>query len=225
MTKLLSHWQTSVGRKQIVALTGLLLIGYLIIHLAGNMFIFLGPAAFNHYAEKMASLRPGLYIVEAFLLYVFIVHIWITAALVWQNYKSRSIPYRVYEPSGERSWATRLMPYTGTLLLIFVIWHLMDFTFIDKHGPRSILSDGQSYGLYGVVYNSFASPLNSGFYILAMMAVGFHLSHGVQSLIQTFGFNHPRYTPLIKRISNYFAIFIAFGFSSIPIYVLVQSMK
>src|SRR3989338_4160498 len=99
MTKLLSHWQTSVGRKQIVALTGLLLIGYLIIHLAGNLFIFLGPAAFNHYAEKMASLRPALYIVEAFLLYVFIVHIWITACLVWENWKARPTPYRTFKPS------------------------------------------------------------------------------------------------------------------------------
>ena len=99
----------------------------------------------------------------------------------------------------------------------------MDFTFSDKHGDLSILSDGKSYGLYGVVYNAFTNPIHSGLYILAMMALGFHLSHGVQSFAQTYGFNSPQYTPLVRRISNGFAFVITSAFSAIPVYVLIHS--
>ena len=219
---LAGYFQSSIGRKQIVATTGLLLIFFVMTHLAGNLLIFLGPDAFNHYAQKLAGLRPGLYVVEAGLAGLFLVHVYVTAILVLENIKARSSSYRVNNPKGERSWATRIMPYTGTFLLAFIVWHLMDFTFIDKHGPRSILSDGQSYGLYGVVYNSFTDPVHSVLYILAMMCLGFHLGHGVESFMQTFGFNDPGYTPQIKIVSYLFGFLIAVGYSSIPLYVLAQ---
>jgi len=211
--------QSSIGKKQVVAATGLILIGFITGHLAGNLFIFMGPEAFNGYAKKLAGLRPGLYLVEAALLSMFIVHLWLTASLVLENLQSRPVKYRVFKAVGDRSWATRLMPFTGTLIVAFVVWHLLDFTFSDHHGARSILSDGKSYGLYGVVYNSFTDPAHSLLYVAAMIALGLHLSHGIQSFVQTFGFNHPRYTPVIKKISNGVGLFVALGYSSIPIYV------
>ena len=214
--------QSSIGKKQTVAATGLVLILFVIGHLAGNLFIYFGPEAYNHYAKKLAGLRPGLYLVEFFLLIIFAIHLFVTALLVLENIKARPIRYLSYTPSPERSLAAKLMPYTGTIILAFIIWHLLDFTFADQHGPRSILSDGQSYGLYGVVYNSFLNPAHSALYILAMMCVGFHLAHGVQSFFQTFGFNHPVYFPWIKRISNAFGVLIALGYSLIPIYVLFR---
>lgn len=212
--------KSSIGKKQIVAATGLVLILFVIGHLAGNLFIYSGAEGYNHYAQKLASLRPGLYWVEFLLFIIFITHLFVTALLVLENIKARPIRYASYKPSPDRSLAARLMPYTGTFIFLFVIWHLLDFTFIDKHGARSILADGQSYGLYGVVYNSFLNPVHSGFYILAMMCVGFHLAHGVQSFFQTFGFNHPVYFPWIKKISNAFGVLIALGYSLIPIYIL-----
>ncbi len=222
MTAITSYYQSSIGRKQIVATTGLLLILFIIAHLAGNLLIFLGPEAFNHYAHKLAGLRPGFYVVEVGLAGVFIIHIYFTALLVLENIAARSQRYSVYNPKGERSLAAKLMPYTGTFLLAFLIWHLTDFTFADKYGPRSFLPDGKSYELYGLVYNSFADPVHSILYILAMMCLGFHLGHGVESFIQTFGFNHPVCTPKIKKFGYYFALVITLGYSSIPVYVMWQ---
>ncbi|HLF17836.1 MAG TPA: succinate dehydrogenase cytochrome b subunit [Candidatus Omnitrophota bacterium] len=217
-----AYLKSSIGRKQIVAVTGLLLIGYLIAHLAGNLLIYLGPEAFNHYAEKLAGLRPGLYAVEFGLLGVFLIHMLFTATLVLDNIRSRPVDYKMKTAQGERSWATRLMPYTGTAILLFVIWHLLDFTFTDKFGPRSILSDGQSYGLYGVVYNAFTDPFHSTLYIIAMLAIGLHLSHGVESFLQTFGLNNAQHAITVKEISYWFAIIITTGYSSIPIYVMIH---
>jgi len=218
----IDYFKSSVGRKQVVAVTGILLILFIMGHLAGNLLIYLGPEAFNSYAKKLSGLRPGLYVVEAGLAFMFIVHMWFTATLVFENIRSRPRDYHLRVSSSNRSWATRLMPYTGTALLLFVAWHLLDFTFVDKHGPRSILADGQSYGLYGIVYNSFTDPVHSTLYIIAMVGLGLHLSHGVQSFMQTFGFTGSRYAEVIKNISHWFAILIVCGYCSIPIYVMLH---
>ncbi len=225
MSNLQTYFNSSIGKKQIVATTGLLLILFVIGHLAGNLFIYGGPNAYNAYTGFLNKLRPTLYLIEFALLIVFIIHLYVTALLVWENYQARGTRYAVYKSVGERSWATRLMPYTGTIVLAFVIWHLLDFTFVDHEGPRSIFPDGRHLGLYAVVYNSFSNPLHSFFYIFAMMAVGLHLAHGIQSFFQTFGFHHSRYTPGIKKFSNALGTLIAFVYSSIPVYVFFDSMK
>lgn len=224
----MSNWaqylHSSIGKKQIVAATGLLLIVFVIAHLAGNLFIYAGPQAFNDYAQKLTGLRPALYVLELGLLWVFLIHMWVTALLVWENYQARGPRYAVYQPSEKRSLTTRLMPYTGTIILAFVIWHLLDFTFVDREGPRSFMPSGQNLGLYAIVYNSFSNPWHSLGYIVAMMAIGFHLTHGIQSFFQTFGFNHPQYTPLIRKTSDALGVLIAFGYSTIPVYVFMDSL-
>ncbi len=221
----LDFLKSSIGKKQVVAVTGLLLIFYLIAHLAGNLLIFLGPKAFNFYAQTMAGLRPGLYAVEAVLLLIFLIHIWFTVLVVLENIRSAGVTrYSVANSKGSRSWATRLRVYSGLFIFAFVIWHILDFTLIDHHGARSIIGQ-KSYGLYGVVYNSFLDPIYSILYILAMGSVGFHLAHGVQSCLQTFGFNHPQYSPVIRNAGNWFGFLIAVGFSSIPIYVMLNGAR
>lgn len=220
MSSLLTYYKSSIGKKQIVAVTGLMLIIFILGHLAGNLLIFLGPDAFNGYAKKLAGLRPGLLVVESALGLVFLTHILTTALLVLQNIAAKGGGgYAVKKMKGAPSLAVRVMPYTGSIIFLFLIFHLLDFTFSDHHGDRSVLWDGQSYGLYGVVVNAFADPVHSSLYILAMFALAFHLAHGVQSFMQTLGFNHPRYTPVVQRVSNYFALFIALAYSSIPFYV------
>ena len=225
MNNFQQYFNSSIGKKQIVAATGLILILFVIGHLVGNLFMYGGPEVFNGYAKKMASLRPALYLVETGLLFIFMIHLYVTALLVWENCQARGKGYAVYKSVGKRSWATRLMPYTGGVVLAFVIWHLLDFTFVDHEGPRSFMPDGSQWGLYAIVYNSFSNPLHSFFYIGAMVAVGLHLAHGIQSFVQTFGFNHPRTTPIIRDVSNVLAILITLGFSSIPVYVLLDSAK
>ena len=224
----MSHFQncitSSIGKKQIVATTGLLLIIYVVLHLTGNLFIYAGPEAFNGWAAKLHSLGPILRVFEYGLLFTFLIHIYFTYLVVLENMQARGVPYAISKPVGERSLATRLMPYTGTFLFAFVIWHLLDFTFIDHNGPRSMMN-GISMGLYGVVYNAFRNQLHSGLYIMAMGCLGFHLAHGIQSVFQTFGFNHPRYTPLIIEMSDFLGLVIAFSYSTIPILVLLHNAR
>ncbi len=225
MNRLAKILESSIGKKQIVAVTGLLLIGFLIGHLAGNLLIFLGPTWYNGYAERLGRLRPSLYLVEIALLFIFVIHIYVTALVVIENIKARGGRYSVYKAVGKRSLATRIMPYTGTYILIFVVWHLLDFTFVDHNGPLSIMPNGEHLGLYAIVYNSFMDPIHTIGYILAMGAIGFHLTHGIQSFFQTFGFNNRPQIALMKSLSGLIGITIAVLFSSIPIYIYFDSLK
>ena len=212
---------SSITKKQIVALTGLLLVLYVVLHLAGNLLIYGGPMVFNGYAKKMAGFGPMLRMAEYGLLAAFLVHIWFTVLVVWENIQARGGlgRYAVDKPVGNRSLATRLMPWTGTYLLIFVLWHIFDFQFSNHGGPRSLIN-GQSYGLYGVVVNSFADPVHSLLYIAAMCFLGLHLAHGVESCLQTFGMKNPGYAPAVNRFSRYFAVVMVLGYISIPLYVM-----
>lgn len=225
MKKILHHYQTSIGRKQIVAVTGLVLIFFLVGHLAGNLFLFAGPEAFNNYAKKLASLRPGLYVVEILLAVIFLIHIFVTYLLVLENVRSRPQPYHVRGGKAERSFAAQIMPFTGSVIMVFVAYHLWDFTFTAHDGAQSILKDGKNYGLYGLVYNAFSDPLHSTIYIIAMACIGFHLSHAIESFCQTFGWNHPKYTPRIRWFSNFFGMLIGWAYSAIPLYVLLRNLS
>ena len=204
---------TSIHKKQIVAVTGLMLVLYIIGHLAGNLFIYGGVEMFNGYANKLKSLGPLLIVIEYALAAVFVIHIVLTACVVYENIKARGglNRYAVDVPSEKRSLATHIMPYTGAYILVFLIWHLFDFKFITAEGPL---------GLYGVVIDAFKDPMHSALYIIAMCCLGFHLAHGFQSCFQTMGLNNNRLMPLLKNISVFFGVFVAAAFSSIPIYVM-----
>jgi len=225
MSKTTSYFQTSIGRKQTVAITGLLLILYLIAHLAGNLLIFAGPNVFNGYAGFLKSLRPGLYVIEVLLALIFLIHIFFTYMLVVDNVRARPKRYRINSQKSERSFATQIMPFTGTIILAFLFYHLWDFTFTPHDGAQSILPDGKNYGLYGLVYNAFSDPLHSTFYIIAMMCVGFHLSHGIESCCQTYGLANSKYMPTIRMFSQTFGVLVGWGFSMIPIYILVKNLS
>ena len=212
--------KSSLGKKQIVAITGLMLVGFLVFHLSANLLIFLGPDAYNWFPELMRSTGPGLRVLEFGLAALFLTHIGFTISLVRANRKARGQQYAVQKASGKRSLATRLMPYTGGILLLFLILHIQDYTLADHHGAMTVYK-GQAMGVYGLVANSFAGSIaNALFYIVAMFAVGFHLAHGIQSVFQTFGFNHPVYSPRIQSISTGIGLVFAVAFSSIPIYFI-----
>lgn len=216
---------SSIFRKQVSALTGLAMVGFVIAHLSGNLLIFAGPEAFNAYAHKLASLGPLLWVMRFGLIICVILHVAITLTLAKENSNARSQRYDVEKDHGDRKLATRAMKYTGIMIVAFLILHLWDFTFGDKTGTKSIVSglnDDESLYLFGLVWNSFS--FSTGwwrdlFYIVAVSAVGLHLSHAIESVFQTFGFNHERYTPLIKKASLGIGIAVAVLFASIPIYV------
>ena len=207
---------SQIGKKQLVAITGLALVLFVFFHLSANLLLFLGPEVFNFFPELIHSTGPLLRILEAGLASVFIIHIILTIALVRQNRRARPVNYKFTEQK-ERSLATRLMPYTGTILLLFLAFHINDFVLQDHSGIKSVVS-GDSLGLYGLIYNAFENPLRVIFYILGVSSLGFHLSHGIQSVVQTLGYYHPNYTPIIKQASRAIGVTVAILFSSIPLY-------
>lgn len=210
---------SSIAQKQTVALTGLLLIFFIITHLGGNLFIYAGPAVFNSYAHKLHSVGPLLLIPRTVLLVIFLIHILVIHILAIQNIKARGglKRYAIEQAVGKRTLGERIILWSGLYILVFVIFHILDFAKADQHGPRSFLY-GKSYGLYGVVFNSFKDPVHGILYIMAVCFLGLHLSHGVKSIVQTCGIR-PRWAHIFQKCSNYFSWSIVFGYSSIPIFV------
>jgi succinate dehydrogenase / fumarate reductase cytochrome b subunit len=152
------YLKSSIGRKQVVAVTGLMLIGFVIVHLLGNLTLYAGPEAFNGYVKKLESLGPLLVVARVILASIFLVHISLTAILVVENRKARKQKYAATLEKGKRSISTRLMPVSGTILLLFLITHLLDFSLNNHVGPDSFIG-GESLGLYGLVYNYFQNPV------------------------------------------------------------------
>lgn len=210
------YLSSSVGKKQIVALTGLLLVLFLVFHLTMNSLMYFGPDVFNFFPSKAHENPVLLKLLELGLASIFFIHIGFTIALVIQNRKSRGVAYEVSKAKGNRSLATRLMPYTASILLLFLIFHLFDFTF-----AYDCLVPENPYGLWGVVVEAFKNPIRVFGYVVAMFAVGFHLAHGIQSTFQSFGYYHPKITPFIQKCSTGLGILLAIGFSVLPIYTYI----
>lgn len=215
----------SVAKKQVVAITGFLLVLFILGHLGGNLLIFLGPAWFNAYAKHLASLGPLLWVIRLGLITVFLVHIGFTVWVTLENRKARGDQaYEAFNPKGGDKWATRTMIWTGILVFLFIFFHIAHFTLGDKQGESSVITLGkytEQLGLFGLVWNRFTSFFWSLFYIVAVTAVGMHLSHGVQSTFQSFGFDPEQFGGIAGKVSLAVGAIVAVGFSAIPIYVII----
>lgn len=201
--------ESSIGKKITVGLAGFFLCGFLLTHLAGNLLMFAGGPAFNHYAEVLEE-NPFLPVAEIGLVVLFALHILLAIRAKLANMAARPVGYEVYEGKGARTPGSRTMLPTGLLILTFVIIHVATFKF-DWGGLKGP-------DLFAHVTGWFKNPLYAAFYVLAVAGVGLHLSHGAQSALQTFGLNHPRYTPLLKKLCLLFAIAVMTGFASLPVY-------
>lgn len=212
---LLRSLNTSIGKKIFMALTGILLILFLITHLLGNLQLFAGDGgvAFNNYAETLGNI-PLIPVIEAGLGLLFLLHILNGIYLWWNNKKARPVKYKVQKPSEGASVFSRTMVLTGSITFIFLVIHLRTFWFASK-------IENPGGDLFQLVVESFRDPLYSGFYIVAMILLGFHLNHGFQSAFQTFGWNHSKYFPFIQKLGTIYAIVMAVGFASMPIYFLL----
>ncbi len=202
---------SSVGKKILMAVTGLCMIGFLAVHLLGNTMAFAGADAFNGYAHKLHSLQPYISVFNIGLAALGLIHIVIAILLFFDNLKARPKSYEMVRNPGGRTIGSNTMPYTGVLILIFVIVHLLKFTFSDKSVTP----------IYQQMAATFSNPLWVVFYVAAMVVVAVHISHGFWSLFQTFGLNHPRYMPLIMKLGLVVAFVIGIGFGVLPIYMLI----
>ena len=212
---------SSIGKKQVLAITGFFLCLFVLGHLGGNFLIFKGPEAFNGYAEKLASLGIILWLVRIGIITIFLVHLVFMSILVVENWMARDVSYKYKRSSPERSIATKTMPYTGVVIFVYIIFHLLDFTFAAHEGVGAMIAN-KDLGLYGVVVNTFLNPYHSLAYIVVMILIGWHISHGIQSVFQTIGIYHSAYTPGIKVVSDTVGLVVAVAFSSIPIFIMVK---
>jgi succinate dehydrogenase / fumarate reductase cytochrome b subunit len=210
---------SSIAQKQTVAITGFLLILFIITHLGGNLLLYAGPAVFNAYAHQLHSFGALLLIARGLLLIIFLVHIFVIHILFIQNIKARGgfKRYAVDQAVGKRTLSERIIFWSGIYILVFVVFHILDFAWGSPQGPRTFIH-GTSFGVYGLVFNAFKDPVHGLLYIAAIFFLGMHLSHGAQSIVQTYGFR-PKWAHVFQKCSNYFALIIFFGYSSIPIYV------
>lgn len=219
MKRLVRLFSTSIGRKAVVAVTGALLTAFLLVHAAGNLLILKGPAALNGYADWLQG-HPLLWVFRIGLLALIAAHITTTRQLIKQNRAARPLPYRDLNRSGT-GLPGRLMLWSGLAILAFVIFHLLHLT-LRWLGPQSAdaLDAAGRVDVYALLVSGFSDPLIAGIYLAAMALLALHLVHALQSMIQTLGFNHESYQPLVRVFTVVASLSIAAGFASIPLLVL-----
>ncbi len=203
---------SSVGKKLMMALTGLAFIVFLAAHLAGNFTIYSGKAAFVGYAEKLQSLGPLLNVFRACLIGMALVHILTGLYLFLQNRKARPAGYAMDRSAGGRTLSSRTMPYTGLIILGFLIFHLYNFTFVDKSTTT----------IFEIVVSAFNSLAYVAVYVAFVIVVALHVRHGFWSAFQTLSANHSKYMPAISALSVVAALIVAFGFGLLPVVVMLK---
>lgn len=210
------YFRSSIGRKQLVAITGLLLCGFLVSHLSGNLLLLVSSDAFNLYAHKLASLGGLLYLIEGGLAVVFAVHLGLALKLNIENYKSRG-KYAVKKKTGRgTTFMSQTMPWTGLVLLVFIILHLKNLkfgTYYETTVDGVVMRD-----LTRTTIEYFQNIGNVIWYVVAMAAAGLHTAHGFASAFQSMGWNHGKYFKNVKRIGYLYAIVIAGGFALLSVW-------
>ncbi|MFK8137324.1 MAG: succinate dehydrogenase cytochrome b subunit [Bdellovibrionales bacterium] len=210
-------WSSTIGKKQIVGVCGLLLTGFLLTHMLANLLILFSAELYNWYSYKLIS-NPLIYIAEAGLIALFALHVINAIRLQLTNKSARDSKYAV-DINGEKgiSFASKTMIHTGMIILIFTVYHLITFKFGTYY---SVSYDGQEMrDLHRLVLEVFQSPIYTIGYVVALALLGFHLSHGIASAIKTVGFNHPAYNKKVELGGAALAWVIAGGFIVQPLYV------
>lgn len=217
----LRAFTTSVGTKILIGVTGLALFAYLILHIAGNALVFLGPDAFNEYSHTLIS-NPLVPLIEIGLLLIFLLHIYKTVRMLVANRRARPVAYvqkKYAGPPSRKTLASSTMILSGIWLLLFVIIHVRTF----KYGPEYETASGVR-DLYRLEMENFSNPLTVAFYVLSMIIVGAHLWHGVSSAFQSLGADHPAVTSRVLLLGKLSAIGIAGGFIVITLWAFLSGV-
>lgn len=213
---------SSIGQKFVMAITGLLLCGFLVVHLAGNLLVYVGADAYNKYAAELHSMML-LPVAETGLFLLLFIHIALAFKLTRDNQRARQISYQQTQSKIEEkpslfdrtgmgqtsSW----MFISGSIILAFLLMHMID---MKLHANPGV--DYTEATPYGIIVQVLGSSLSAPIYIVGTIVLGFHLSHGFWSAFQSLGLNHPKYMPWIKKLAILFAFVIAVGFVSLPIW-------
>lgn len=202
---------SSVGRKTVMAATGMFLVVFLLEHLYGNLLLYAGDggAAFNEYSHTLSH-SLFIRIVEIFLFISIILHVVQAIYLTKQNNDARPVKYAVYRVNETSSWFSRNMGITGSLIFVFLVLHMRTFFF-----PYRVTGEVEDLAMS--VQDAFSSTWYSALYVIAMLVLAFHLNHGFQSAFRSFGMNNKKYAPVLQMASTGFAVLVFVGFASFPI--------
>jgi len=220
MNWVLTFLRSSIGRKIVMAVSGVMLFGFVLVHMIGNLQVYTGPTALDEYGKFLRSIAhgAGLWVARGGLLVAAIAHVWSAWSLTMDNRKARPEGYRERE-NRESTLSSRTMRWSGVVVLIFIVYHLMHFTIGNVH-PNFV---------HGAVHQNLVVGLRvvwvAVFYMVANVLLGIHLFHGVWSMLQTLGLSHPRYDALRKRAAAAFAALIVIGNVSFPLAVLTGVVK
>ncbi|TAD96370.1 MAG: succinate dehydrogenase [Bacteroidetes bacterium] len=220
---------SSIGRKLVMSLTGLFLCSFLVVHLIGNFQLLKTDSgeAFNAYAKFMTTF-PLIKFISYGLYAGILLHIIQGILLTLENGKARPVAYAYSKAGDTSSWASRNMGLLGTVIFLFLAGHMTQFWGRMHFGemPMVNLANGDSVkDLYKITMEAFAQPIMVALYVLAMVALAFHLLHGFKSAFQTLGLTHKKYTPTIETLGYVFAIVIPAAFAVIPILVFLMTNK
>lgn len=218
-------WNSTVSLKIIVALTGVILLLFVVGHMIGNLQVFLGAEVFNAYGEKLRMFPALLWLVRAVIALTAILHIVVTIRLTLLNNAARPIDY-AQKRAVRATLASRTMVYSGLMLLAFVVYHLAHYTWkITNPQYQTMLDAGGHPDIHAMVVAGFSNPLISVSYVVAMILLGFHLSHGIASVFQTAGWASTRTLPKIEKAATVITVILVLGYISIPISILLGVVR
>lgn len=228
MNGLIRFITSSIGAKIAMAVSGFLLLGFLVVHMAGNLQMYMGPDAINTYAYKLKhDLLPLTWGTRLGLLAMVGIHIWAAFRVTTLNTEARPVTY-ANQKHNASTYASRTMAMSGVIVFAFIVYHLAHFT-IGVTNPEhfAMMTDGpkKMHDVYRMTVLGFQQPLVTGFYIVAQVLLAMHLSHGISSFFQTMGWNNGAYQKLIKRIGPVFSTLLCLGFLSVPLGVLFGLIK
>jgi len=226
MSRLPDAFNTSIGRKLVMGLTGLFLISFLLVHVSINSLVFAndGGLKFNTAADFMAN-NILIRIMEVGLIAGFIVHIYQAAVLSRKNDQSRPIKYAVSSADSNSKWYSRSMGLLGTIILIFLIVHLGNF-WVKSRFTNILVDDSIKHkDLYAMMHEVFQQPFIVVLYVFAMFSLGYHLLHGFSSAFQTLGISHKKYTPVIKFVGVVFSLLVPLVFAAMPLAIYLHFIK
>jgi succinate dehydrogenase / fumarate reductase, cytochrome b subunit len=219
-------FQSSVGKKFLMAGSGFILFLFVIGHLAGNLQIFLGPEAINRYGHFLQSNPELIWPARLLLLLMVGVHIWAAAKLSLENKAARPVGYAQYQSVGS-SYASRTMLMSGTIIFVFVVYHILHFTvqvqYINLTGQNFVdfMDPEKRHDIFKMMVVGFNNGWVAGFYILGMALLCLHLSHGTSSMFQSMGWNSRTYRPVLDNLARVGAALIFVGYASIPLAILL----
>jgi len=201
-----------------MSLTGFFLLVFLLVHLGINLLLLVGDGELFNEASHFMGTNPLIYVFQYILAAGFILHIVYAIILNRENTQARPIKYQKNNPTTNSTWSSRNMIVTGVLVLFFLVLHLKDLFYVMKFGDMDDITD------YELVVSVFEVWYYVAIYVVAFVLLGVHLRHGFQSAFLSIGFNHPTYTPILKKLGMAYSVLVPAAFAIIPIYLFIMNL-